>query len=207
MSSKDDLNQFVRDALIAGQDRSAIRVALENSGWTKSEIDQSLEGWAETEFTPPVPRPRTVVSARDFFIYALTFGLLIFAATYLVVLFIKLIDIMYDAGPGHWQRNQIRWAMSVLIVSAPLYLWLTFRERAKLASDPALYRSAIRKWMIYLALLAASAVLLGDLVYVIFTFLKGDVTMQFLLKALAVCVVAGGIFLYYLSDIRKGDRT
>ncbi|MHA6262823.1 DUF5671 domain-containing protein [Arenibacterium sp. CAU 1754] len=205
MSAKQDLGQFVRDALIAGKDRASIRDALASSGWTKSEVDQAMDGWADTDFTPPVPRPQAVVSARDFFVYALTFGALIFAASYLVVLFHQLIDIMFEDSPGHWQRNNMRWAMSVLIVSAPLYLWLTLRERAKLAVDPALYRSSIRKWMIYLALLAAAATLLGDLVYVIYTFLKGDVTAQFLLKALAVAVVAGGIFLYYLSDIRKGD--
>lgn len=205
MSAKQDLGQFVRDALIAGKDRASIRDALANSGWTRSEVDQAMDGWADTDFTPPVPRPQAVVSARDFFVYAVTFGALIFAASYLVVLLHQLIDIMFEGSPGHWQRNSMRWSMSVLIVSTPLYLWLTLRERAKLAVDPALYRSSIRKWMIYLALLAAAATLLGDLVFVIFTFLKGDVTAQFLLKALAVAVVAGGIFLYYLSDIRKGD--
>jgi len=72
-------------------------------------------------------------------------------------------------------------------------------------ADPALYRSFIRKWLIYIALLVASAVLLGDLVYVIYSFLEGNFTLQFLAKAAVVAAVSGGIFLFYLSDTRKGD--
>ena len=59
--------------------------------------------------------------------------------------------------------------------------------------------------MTYLTLLLSALVLLGDAIAVIYAFLSGDFTGQFFLKAVVVAVVAGFIFLFYLSDIRKGD--
>ena len=152
----------------------------------------------------PVPRPQSTVSAKDFFVYALTFGALIFLAIHMVVLLNALIDLAWNDEPRRY-RNTIRWSISVIIVALPTYLWLTLRDRKAVVADPALYRSFIRKWLIYIALLVASAVLLGDLVYVIYSFLEGNFTLQFLAKAAVVAAVSGGIFLFYLSDTRKGD--
>lgn len=204
MAVSKELSRFTRDALVAGKTRDEIATALTASGWALSEVQEALDAWAETPFSPPIPRPQSTVTARDFFIYALMFGVMIFGAFYLVQLFHALIDRAMD-DVSFRSNNRIRWAMAVLIVTAPMFFWLTFRERAKLAADPALYRSAVRKWMIYLTLLISAAVLLGDLVAVIYAFLNGDFTLQFLLKALVVGIVAGFIFLYHLADVRKGE--
>lgn len=203
MAVSKDLSRFTRDALVAGKTREEISTALTALGWAASEVQEALDAWAETPFSPP-PRPQSTVTARDFFIYALMFGVMIFGAVYLVQLFHALIDRVMD-DESFRNNTRIRWAMAVLIVTAPMFFWLTFRERAKLAADPALYRSAVRKWMIYLTLLISAAVLLGDLVAVIYAFLNGDFTMQFLLKAAVVGIVAGFIFLYHLADVRKGE--
>lgn len=204
MAVNKQLSRFVRDALATGKTRAEISQALTDSGWSRSEVADALDAWAETLFTPPVPRPRATVSARDFFIYALTFGVMIFGAIYLVQLFHALIDLWLDPD-GYRSSSRIRWSMAVLIVTTPVYLWLTVRERRKLALDPALHRSAIRRWLMYVTLLLSAAVMLGDGIAVIYAFLSGDFTLQFCLKAGVVGAVAGLIFLFYLSDIRKGD--
>lgn len=54
-------------------------------------------------------------------------------------------------------------------------------------------------------LLVAVSVLLSDLTAKIYTLLQGDFTLQFVAKAAVVATVAGGIFLYYLNDVRRGD--
>ena len=204
MAVTKELSRFVRDALTLGKTRAEIAQALTNSGWTPSEVADALDAWAETTFVPPVPRPQSTVSARDFFIYALTFGVMLFGAIYLVNLFHALIDLWLNSE-SYGTFSRIRWPMAVLIVTTPLYLWLTIRERGKLVADPALYRSAVRRWLTYLTLLLSALVLLGDAIAVIYAFLSGDFTGQFFLKAVVVAVVAGFIFLFYLSDIRKGD--
>ena len=204
MESQDALSLFVRDALVAGKTRTEISTALTRAGWSVSEVHDALAAWDETPFSPPIPRPVATVSARDFFVYALTFGLLLTGAVNLVLVLQALVDLAF-AEENYGTTRQIRWGVSVLIVMAPLYLWLTLRERRKLAQDPALYRSAMRKWLTYIALLLAAMTLLGDLVATVFALLTGDLTGQFLIKALIIMVVAGGIFLFYFKDIRRGE--
>ena len=57
--------------------------------------------------------------------------------------------------------------------------------------------------MIYIGLLLAALTMLGDSIATIYALLTGDLTAQFVLKALVVLVVAGGIFAYYLRDLRE----
>lgn len=204
MANQDALSLFVRDALVAGKTRTEISTALTRAGWSVSDVHDALAAWDETPFSPPIPRPVATVSARDFFVYALTFGLLLTGAVNLVLVLQALVDLAF-AEENYGTTRQIRWGVSVLIVMAPLYLWLTLRERRKLAQDPALYRSAMRKWLTYIALLLAAMTLLGDLVATVFALLTGDLTGQFLIKALIIMVVAGGIFLFYFKDIRRGE--
>jgi len=204
MASSKDLTVFVRDALSAGRSRDEIAAVLTQAGWSAHEVSDALDGWADVPFAPPVPRPQPVVTARDFFVYALMFGALLFGAGYLVGLLHALIDHLLEPS-GRTADHRIRWAMAVLIVTLPLYLWLATRERGRLAADPALQRSAIRSWMTNVTLLFAAAVLLGDLVAVIYAFLNGDFTLQFALKALVVAGVAGGIFGYYRAGSARGE--
>ena len=204
MANRDELSLFVRDALVAGKSRPDITGALIEAGWSESEIREALGAWAETPFTPPVPRPVQTVSARDFFIYALTFGVLLIGAVNLVIVLQVLVDMLFE-DDSYVAVEQIRFGVSVLIVTAPLYLWLTLRERRKLAHDPALYRSAIRKWLTYIALLLAAATLLGDLIATIYALLTGDFTLQFMAKAVIFSLVAGGIFLFYANAMRQGE--
>jgi hypothetical protein len=204
MANRDELNLFVRDALVAGKSRDEIASVLTGAGWSPSEVNDALGAWDETPFSPPVPRPVSTVSARDFFVYALTFGLLLIGSFNLVLVLQALVDLAF-ADESYGETEIIRWGVSVLIVTAPLYLWLTLRERRKLAQDPALYRSAIRKWLTYLALLFAAMTLLIVLIATVYALLTGDLTGQFIAKALIVVVVAGGIFLFYFSDIGRGE--
>ena len=57
--------------------------------------------------------------------------------------------------------------------------------------------------MIYIGLLLAALTLLGDAIATIYALLTGDLTLQFIVKALVVLVVAGGIFGFYVRDLRE----
>ena len=114
MAVSKELSRFTRDALVSGKTRAQISQALTAAGWAASEVREALDAWAETPFSPPIPRPQTMVSARDFFVYTLMFGVMIFGAVSVVQLFHALIDgwmndAQYRAG------SRIRWAMAVLI--------------------------------------------------------------------------------------------
>jgi len=58
----------------------------------------------------------------------------------------------------------------------------------------------LTKWLIYLSLLVGGLVLLGDMVAIIIGFLEGELTMRYILKAVAVFAVTGAAFFYYIKD-------
>lgn len=109
-----------------------------------------------------------------------------------------------DALDGVWQiesaASSIRIGFAMVVVFFPTYLTLTrMVNKNRRASDDNHYLG-LTKWLIYLSLLAGGLVLLGDLVAVIMGFLEGELTSRFLLKALAVFVVTGAAFFYYIKD-------
>lgn len=201
MSQKAVLIEFVQQALAAGRSREDISAAMKDAGWSDGEMQAALDAFAQTEFSPPVPRPRNVVSARDFFVYSVTFAMLGVMAVNLVLLLHLLIETFWDAELSNtYQHRRARNFMAAVIVATPIYLWLTVRERRKLAREPGQYRSAIRKWTTYIALFAAAIVFLVNAIVTVAGFLNGDLTVVFSLKLLVVAVVSGGIFWFYLPD-------
>jgi len=68
------------------------------------------------------------------------------------------------------------------------------------ARDPGERRSLVRKWLTYLALFLAALSFFGDGAYVIYEFLKGEITMRFILKALTVALVSAAVFAFYLRN-------
>lgn len=99
----------------------------------------------------------------------------------------------------------IRFSVSSLVIIFPLFILASWGLNKIYKSEVAVRDSKIRKWLIYLTLFIASLVIVGDLVTVIYSFLGGDITIRFILKALSVLVVAGAIFGYYLDDVRRSE--
>src|SRR5690606_39218576 len=59
------------------------------------------------------------------------------------------------------------------------------------------------KWLVYLSLLVGGLILLGDLVTVVLTYLNGEITLRFILKAATLLLVIGAAFFYYILDARN----
>ncbi|MCX6703166.1 MAG: DUF5671 domain-containing protein [Candidatus Zambryskibacteria bacterium] len=100
--------------------------------------------------------------------------------------------------------SSISFPVATLIIVFPLYvlfMWLIERD---LAGSQAARASGIRKWLIYITLFISGGLVVGDLVAVVYYFIDGqELTAGFLLKVLSILVVAGGVFGYYITDIRN----
>lgn len=97
--------------------------------------------------------------------------------------------------------NSIRFASAALIVFFPTYLILTRLVNQSRRRKDSKYLG-LTKWLIYLSLLLAGLILLGNLAVTIYTFLNGELTMRFFLKAASLFDVIGVAFLYYFLDAR-----
>lgn len=202
MTAADPLDLFVREGLSAGRSRQELDEALSNAGWTQRDIRKALSKYADTQFTPPIPRPTHTLTARHTFVYALLFVAMAFTASYFVVIVHQLIDLQLpDIVPDvHASPRRLRWAAAMLIVWTPVFLFMSYYVARSSASDDSIRKSPVRKWLTYLALFVSALILLGDGVYTVNQLLQGDLTLRFVLKAATVAVVAGAVFWYYLRD-------
>lgn len=97
----------------------------------------------------------------------------------------------------------VRTAMACLIVVFPLFLWLSRTVGKSIEELPARRDFIIRRWLVYITVFLASAALVVDLITLLTTFLSGEITTRFILKAVAVLVVTGVVFWYYLAEARN----
>ncbi len=141
--------------------------------------------------------------------FALQLGALIslyVSLTTLVILLFSIINIYIpDAAAGSYEMessmSSARFAIATLIVFFPVYLWLTRVVNKMRRNGDGSYLS-LTKWLIYLSLLVSGLVLLGSGVATVFTFLNGELTLRFILKALSLFIIVGSAFTYYLLDAK-----
>lgn len=209
-SATADLENFVRSGLQQGLPRNEIEAAMLSAGWTPDQARNALGAFADVAFAVPVPRPRPYLSAREAFLYLVLFTALYLSAYHLGSLTFELIN---RAFPDPTARdaysawgNTLRFSASALIVGFPLFVFMSTHINRMIELDPVKRLSAVRRQLTYLTLFFAVIILTGDLVTLIYNVLGGEITIRFLLKVSTVAIIAGSIFGYYLSDLRREER-
>ena len=146
---------------------------------------------------------------RDFFLHLLSIVMLYASAIAFTTLIFQYINLLIpDIIQGsYWLPDGIkglaRGALATLIVVFPIYVWVSWFLNNDYAKNPEKRDLRIRKWLLYFTLFIAAIVIVIDFVTLIKSFLEGELTMRFLYKVLTVGFVAGSIFGYYLTDIKK----
>ena len=144
-------------------------------------------------------------SPKDFFLYlGLVAALYVSVGSVLALLFNYVDALFPDALAGYYNSfsGPIRFAMSALIVAFPLLVVFTRIVNGRAREEAARMNLAIRKWLLFLTLFIAGAVIAGDLIALINTFLGGELTARFLSKVVVVLAVFGAVFGYYVKDLK-----
>ena len=148
---------------------------------------------------------------RDVFLHLLVVVTLYWSAVSFVTLLWQYINYFFpDVLANRYYTSitgPMKFAISSLIIVFPVFILVSWYLNKIYAKEAQVRESKIRKWLIYLTLFIASLVIIGDLIAVINTFLGGEITIRFILKALSVILVAGLVFGYYLDDVRKEKPT
>lgn len=200
-----ELHSFVKESLGKNQSRASITEALFSAGWQKEEIVKALNAFAEVDFPVPVPRKKPYLAAREAFLYLVSFITLYISAFSFGALVFSFINIWFP-DPLEFGREVSTNAIASLIVAFPIFLVLTRALKKGAAKDPERKESRIKKWLTYLTLVIAAAILIGDLITTLSSLLGGELTMRFFLQAATVFAIAGVIFGYYLSDLQKEEK-
>lgn len=210
-SGTQELDAFVRDALLKGATRDAVASTLVGAGWPDAQVRSALNAYADVDFVVPVPKPRASLSAREAFLYLLLFATLYFAAYHLGNLLFDLINSAFPDptdSPYALRRAEgsMRWSIASVIITVPVFLWLSRMLGRQEAGNPVLRLSPVRRWLTYITLFFAAIVLIVDMTTLLNNVLAGDLSVRFLLKVLVAGVIAGGIFGYYLLDLRREEK-
>ncbi len=210
-SATQELERFVHDALARGASKQEIEAALVAAGWAPEQLRGTLAAYADVAFPVPVPKPRPYLSAREAFLYLVLFATLYLSAWHLGSLLFDLIEhAMPDAADPAYRAQglgrSMRWSIASVLIAFPVFAFVAHRLGGEVARNPAKRLSAVRRWLTYLTLFVAAAVLVGDLITLVYNVLGGELSLRFLLKVLVAGAIAGAIFGYYLTDLRREEK-
>lgn len=149
-------------------------------------------------------------SARDVFSYLLLITMFIVGVVSFLTLMFQYINIQFPDQLDSWYREgalqAIRGAISALIVSWPVVIFMSIFIGKDLRSDKSKQNIWIRKWLLHLMLFVSSIAIIIDLITLINYFLDGELTTRFALKVLTVLLVAIAVFWYYLWELRRDPK-
>ena len=210
-SGTQDLDQFVREALTHGESRDAIEQALAAAGWPPEQVRSALSVYADVPFAIPVPKPRPYLSAREAFLYLLLFVTLYLWSYHLGSLLFDLISRAFpDPTDESWRANRLeesmRWSIASVVIAFPLFAFIANVLGKELERSPVKRLSAVRRWLTYLTLFIAATVLTADMITLVNGVLAGELTLRFVLKVSVAALIAGGVFGYYLWDLRREEK-
>jgi Domain of unknown function (DUF5671) len=208
IATSDDLDAFVRTAKTGGVPDDALVPLLRQNGWPERRIYRSLSTWyAGALGVAPPSRSGAADNARDGFFYLLNFITLGFWTVALGQIFYTLVARAFpDAAAGRYDgplMSQIAWQIATVIVTFPVFAYINAAINRDLARRADAADSGIRRWLTYIALVIASVVVLGDGIWFLEAFLRGELTVRFILDSIVLFVIGGGVFAYYLTTIRS----
>lgn len=208
MASIDGLRGFLDAARRQGTSDETVIALLRGRGWPEEDAYRALADHYEGHSGLQVPVYKRSGSAKDAFLYLLSFSTLSIWTFGVGSILFTLID--------HWIKDplnqstyygnpyyQMADALASVIVAFPVYFLVTRYIVRELEVHPEKLESSVRKWLTYIALLIAAGVVIGDLITFLNYFLRGELTMRFVAKVTVVLMIAGGVFWYYLGSLQK----
>lgn len=152
--------------------------------------------------------PATVSSKttpKDFFLWAGALIALYGSITSFIALLFEYINSAFPdplAYYGDPYSGAARFSMAALIVLVPTTIVLLRIIRGTIQKDEGKANIWVRRWALVLTIFIAVITVLVDLITLINTFLGGEISERFILKVAVVLLVAGGVFLHFLADLK-----
>ncbi|RLC38639.1 hypothetical protein DRH27_01780 [Candidatus Falkowbacteria bacterium] len=148
-------------------------------------------------------------AAKFAFFYMLSLVALIFMALSTGMIIFQIInkhiaDILNEYS-GRYSDNAMKFAISALVISAPIFFFTMWQICKSLFSGVLEKDSGVRRWLTYFILLVSSVVMIGWLIATLNGFLNGELSTKFLLKAITAIGIAAAIFTFYFYDIKRDE--
>lgn len=150
-------------------------------------------------------KPKT--TPKDFFLWAGAMIAFYWSVIATIFLIFNYIDYTFPNAlaslPDDPYASGISNEMASIIVLLPVYMLLVRFIRRDAMRDPSRNEIWVRRWMLILTLFVAGVAIAIDLITLLTTFLNGEeLTTSFLLKVLVIFLVAAGVFMHFIADLR-----
>jgi hypothetical protein len=142
---------------------------------------------------------------KDFFLWLGALIALYGSVTSFLTLLFEYINNAYPdplAYYGDPYGGAVRTSMAMLMVLVPATIILFRLIRGSIDKEPSKASIWVRRWALVLTLFIAGVAVVIDLITIINTFLGGEISTRFFLKAAVVLLVAVGVFLHFLADVK-----
>lgn len=204
------LQQFLEAARDQGVPDETLVGLLRGRGWPEADVYRALAENYEGRTGIQIPAYRRSGSAKDAFLYLLSFSTLATWTIGLGSVMFTLIErwISDPLAPSNYYQYQggfyqMADSLACVLVAFPVYLFVMSYIVRTVEAHPEKRDSAVRKWLTYIALLIAAGIVVGDLITFLTYFLRGELTARFVSKVATVLVIAGGVFWYYMGSLQS----
>lgn len=151
---------------------------------------------------PHTPR-KSQTTPKDFFLWLGAIIGLYGAITSFFTLIFHYIDLAFPDPLAYTidpLNTGTRVAMATIIVLVPIFLGLLLTIRRGIVREPGKADIWVRRWALVLTVFLSGAIAAIDLITLLTTFLGGDLTTRFALKAIVVLLLSILTCLHFLAD-------
>lgn len=207
-----EASSFIARAKSRGLTDDTVVALLRNGGWSERRAIRLLATHYAENLGLAVPgRGQASEYAREAFYYLLNFITLAFWITALGQIGYTLIAHWFPDAASAYRYGeplieQLSWQIATIAVAFPIFSFVHVLIGKALAQRPEMYDSGVRKWLTYIALVIAAMVVIGDGVFFINAFLRGEITTRFIFDEILLFALGGGVFGFYLSTIDPPRR-
>lgn len=215
------IGHYIKVAREKGADDGLIRSNLLKAGWKEEDINWGFSGLD----LPPVPKPEITTHVSDsvnqinenYTLWDAFEHLLLFISMYVLAFSIAILLHLYisyyvpeiygssrDVG-SYSDRGLVTGLLASIIVTFPMFSFFFLRVTKRTLENPLLRRLKFRKFLIYLTLMITFVVMLIQIITTVYSFLMGNISLNFILHLLVTIAVSGVIFIYYLRQVKE-DR-
>lgn len=150
-------------------------------------------------------KPKT--TAKDFFLWAGAIVSFYWSVIAFILLTFDYINYTFPNALSQYPvdpyQSGISYEMASVIVLFPLYLLLIRLIQNDIVRDPSRKEIWVRRWALILTLFIAGIAMATDLITLLTTFLNGEaLTIAFLLKVFVIFLIAAGVFMHFIADLR-----